>query len=456
MKRSLIGLSLMCVWLISSGAVCRGSGTQPAPFTLEYWTVYTSSEDIQPVIDAFAVKYPYISVEIKTFRQDEYEGKLIEAWAQGKGPDMFSVPNSHIGSFQNLISPMPSSLKLTSVTVTQSLGQKNTVVASEALKGTTAQDVNVLFPQVVYDDVVKSSATGTSQVYGLPLSMDTLVLYYNKTLLDAANIPQPATTWDDFVKQVPQLTLTDVNDNIIQAGAALGTSENVPRMFDIVSLLMMQNGATMSSGTNVTFAQGENRNDEVTPGVQAVDFYTSFANPAVDWYSWNKDQPDALEQFLAGKLVYYFGYYYNKDSMKNSGDQLDIGIAPVPQVTADPLTAINYANYWLESVSVNSAHPNESWAFIQALTTSETNVKAMLDKNPKPTALRSLLESQKDNFDLAVFANETLTAQSWYAGKKPAETEQAFADMIDIVNAGRLDILTAVENTASKVELTYE
>ena len=95
---------------------------------------------------------------------------------------------------------------------------------------------------------------------------------------------------------------------------------------------------------------------------------------------------------------------------------------------------------------------------MQALTTNEQNVTAILTSNPQPAALRTIISDQQtgDDLTLAIFANEALSAQSWYAGKKPAEAEAAFADMIDIINEGRLDTTTAVANTAGKVELTYE
>lgn len=457
MKRSTVGLVLLCIGLVTSGAICRSAGKQPDSFTLQYWTVFTDSEHTTAVVDAFQAKYPYIDIKVETFRPEEYEDKLIEGWAEGNGPDIFSLPNSHIGAFTDLIAPLPTTLSMTSVTIKESLGRKETVIAKESIRGTSPQQVNTLFPQVVYDDVVKSGADG-AQVYGLPIALDTLVLYYNKDLLDQANIPLPAATWDDFVKQVPLLTLVDINDNIIQSGAALGTSQNVPRMFDIVSLLMMQNGATMTSGSSVEFNRATERGGDTIPGVQAVDFYTSFANPAVEWYSWTADQPDALDQFVAGKTAYYLGYYYNLETIQDQGGQLNFGVAPVPQVSADPQSAINYANYWVETVSVNSAHEAAAWAFVQALTTTEANVKTILESNPQPAALRTLIDTQQtgDDLTIAVFANQALTAQSWYAGKKPAETETAFADMIDIINEGRLDTLTAVENTADKIELTYE
>lgn len=458
MKRSLFGMVLLGLGLITTGAVCRSSGKQPDPITLNYWTVYTEQETIKPVIEAFQKKYPYISFEVRQFQQDEYEDKLIQGWAEGNGPDIFSLPNSHIGAFTDLIEPLPPVLKLTGVTTKKSLGRTETIVAKETVSSTSPRQLSTLFPQAVYDDVVKKNAAAddnAEQVYGLPINFDTMVLYYNKDLLDRANIPLPATTWEDFVKQVPTLTLKDVDDNIIQSGAALGTSNNVPHFFDIVSLLMMQNGATMTDGNNVRFA------DEVEvggrsgfPGVDAVEFYTSFASPAVEWYSWNMEQEDAIDNFIAGKTAYYIGYYYDLADIQDRGDQLDFDIAPIPQT--DPVAAVNYPAYWIETVSVNSAHPNEAWAFIESLTTNQTNVTAILEITKQPAALRALIEKQKEDFVLSIFSNQALTAQSWYAGKEPQAVEDEFADMITIINEERLDITTAVSNTADKVELTYD
>lgn len=460
MKRSVIALSLLLLGLVSSGAVCRSSGTQPDPMVIKYWTVFNEEENIKAVVDAFTATHPYISFEIKQFQPDEYEGQLIQAWAEGRGPDIFSLPNSHIGAFQELIAPLPASTTVTAVTTKTTLGRKETVVTDETKASTSAREISALFPQAVYDDVIKVNQSAKEgqpkeQVYGLPLSFDTLVLYYNKDLLDQANIPVPATTWDDFVKQVPALTLVDVNDNIIQAGAALGTSENVPRFFDIVSLLMMQNGAVMTEGSNVQFDREiDLAGQQFLPGVQAVEFYTSFATPTVEWYSWNAEQEDALESFIAGKTAYFIGYHYHLADIQARGDQLNFDLAPIPQV--DLTAAVNYPNYWVETVSVNSLYVDEAWAFIEELTTNETNVAAILEVTEEPAALRNLIEKQKEDFVLAIFANQSLTAQSWYAGTDPEAAEDEFADMITIINEGRLDTLTAVENTADKIELTYE
>ena len=459
MYRSLFGLMCLLIVIVTSGTLCSNSGKVPDPITLQYWTVFTDQEDINSVIDAFKTTYPYISIEVRQLVLEEYEHKLIEAWAQGEGPDIFSVPNSHLGAFKDLIEPLPTNLTITTVTQQEKLGKKETIYAPATMRSTSIQELSSTFPQVVYDDVVlshqaKKNESAEEKIFGLPQSLDTMILYYNKDLLNRAKIPLPAETWEEFVTQVPNLTLVDVDNNIIQAGAALGTADNIPRMFDIMSLLMMQNGAVMTVGERVNFALESETQADYFPGVRAVEFYTSFADSEVEWYSWNANQPDAFESFVAGKVAYFLGYHYHLAELENRAPNLNFDIAPVPQV--DLTTDISYANYWVETVSVNSAQVDEAWAFVEALTTDPTNVAAVLEKTERPAALKALLADQQEDYVLSIFANQTLTAQSWYAGVQPEEVEQQFAEMVTIINEGRLDVTTAVTNTADKVELTYK
>ena len=51
-----------------------------------------------------------------------------------------------------------------------------------------------IFPDVVYSDVVKDNL-----IYGLPLSIDTLALFYNREHLNSAGIVAPPTTWQELI-----------------------------------------------------------------------------------------------------------------------------------------------------------------------------------------------------------------------------------------------------------------
>lgn len=455
MKRTWVLLSLLGIVLVTSGAVCKNTGKPPKSVTLNYWTVANNNEDLKPLIEAYNARYPHVTINVKKVSAAEYENKLIKAWAQGEGPDIFSVENSHLGQFKDLIAPLPATL---SVTVTEGTGNK-AVYTPQTVRTVSTKQLNNLFPQVVYDDVVmlhkgSNKDKAAEKIFALPYTLDTLVLYYNKDLLDQAKIALAPTTWKQVTEQVPKLTLVDEDNNIIQSGIALGTGENIPRVFDIVSLLMMQNGATMNNGSRVLFASSNKEDRDHYPGQQAVEFYTSFANPTVEWYSWNQDQPDSLESFIEGNTAFFVGYYNQLAEIQKRNSNLHFDIAPIPQV--DVNDDINYAHYWLETVTSNSKHQNEAWAFLEMITTDKAIMKKYLDVNKRPAALKTLLEQQQNDYVLSIFANQSLTAESWYTGKKPATAEEEFINMISAVNEERLDIPTAVSNTAEKIELTYE
>src|SRR3990167_874728 len=84
-------------------------------------------------------------------------------------------------------------------------------------------------------------------IYGLPLSVDPFVLYYNRDLLSAAGMAQPMGYWDEIYAAATKLTKKDAALNITQSVMALGESRNILHSKDILSLLMMQAGTAIVS-----------------------------------------------------------------------------------------------------------------------------------------------------------------------------------------------------------------
>ncbi len=109
------------------------------------------------------------------------------------------------------------------------------------------------------------------RVFGLPLGVDTLAVFYNRDLLNAAGIATPPATWTQFQEAVVKLTRVSAGDVIAQSGAALGTSRNVERAFDILSLLMLQNGTEMTDVRGFANFAMESA-DRTIPGAKAVEF----------------------------------------------------------------------------------------------------------------------------------------------------------------------------------------
>ena len=98
--------------------------------------------------------------------------------------------------------------------------------------------------------------------------------------------------------------MVNAQGQITQAALALGGSEtSIANAPDIIFLLMMQNGAQMTSadGTSVTFASGANGGNDNTSGLNAFNYYLQFANAADPNYTWNDGMGTALDELYAGK-----------------------------------------------------------------------------------------------------------------------------------------------------------
>ncbi len=453
MSKKIIAFSLLLVFVLTAGFGCKTSSqaTQEAskPITLVFWQAFDDSDAFDDIIAKYKVLHPNINIEYKKFRYEEYENELLNAWAEDRGPDIFAIQNTWIKKYQTKLTPMPAEITMAYMVETGTI-QKEVVPQLKTTKSLTIRDLRNTFADVVYSDVVLEDG----KIYGLPLSVDTLALYYNRDLLNNAGITAAPAYWNkEFQQDVKKLTKQDPKAGIVQSGVALGTSKNINRFSDILSVLMMQNGAVMTSGNQVTFhAIPETMSNNYNPGLEALRFYTDFANPNKEVYSWNNEMPNALEAFTSGNLAMFFGYSFNVEQIRAQAPKLNFGIAKLPQIEGNSLQ-INFANYWVDAVSKKSKHPNEAWDFIQFLT-KEENAKIYLEKTKKPTALKSLINSQKDSEDLGVFAEQILSAKSWYRGRSIIDAEGAISEMIDAAaNAGDR-IFDVLNDGASKVQQT--
>ena len=442
--RKRIAGTLLLSTLLLTGQGCFNASVQapPAsskPITLNYWRVLDDGDAFGDIITAYRALHPNVTINYRKLRLDEYEGELVNAFAEDRGPDIFSIHNDWVRAYQPKLLPAPASVKLAFREI-QGI-QKNQVWVQKTLPVITPGQVrNNFVDQVGRDVIVKGQSSDpkqgiVDQLWGLPLAMDTMALYYNKDILNAAGIPTPATNWAEFQDHVKRLTTYDQQGKLVKPAAGIGTSKNVDRSFDLLSLLMMQNGAQMADANGLpTFNRTPaNMTRDVPPGVEALTFYTDFANPSKEVFTWDDTQPNSFDAFVTGKTAYYFGYAYALPMIKAQAPKLNFGVTNVPQI--DPANKVNFANYWVEGVSKKSKNPDAAWDFVQFAAAAE-QAKLYLGKTGKPTALRSLVNTQLSDPEIGVFASQVLTAKSWYAGTDINATQSAFDEMIDSTLAG--------------------
>lgn len=415
----------------------------PAPVTLEYWRISGSPDDLSEVIRGFQRKFSHIQINVRIIEEKDYEQALLEAWAEDRGPDIFSLPNTWLGKYQTKIIPMPAFFELSRkylkpVKIFGRTIKEDEIVKKEKLAGLSFFDLKRTYVDTVLNDVYRNN-----QILGLPLALDTLVLYFNRQLLNAAKIVEPAKTWQDFLSQVKSLTIFDQAGEFVQSGTALGTGDNVENAADILFLLMLQNGTRIfDEQGRLAFNQALKEDPTYFPGESALTFYTDFANPEKETYSWHKEMSSDIQAFLQNKIAYFFGYSYHLPLIKKSAPQLNFDLAPVPQIAAS-LQEVNFARYFIEVVAKKSRYPKEAWAFLLYASQPE-NIKPYLIKTRQPTAHRSLVASQMQDQEIAPLVGQVLTAQTWYRGKNWPVAERAIRDMINDVNDGRRTIKESI------------
>jgi multiple sugar transport system substrate-binding protein len=322
-----------------------------------------------------------------------------------------------------------------------------------------------IFPSVVAFDFSRESKsevdmTDERTVFALPLFIETLGLFYNKDYFEAANIKNTPQTWEELIDYTKLFTSLDDGGEINLSGVALGSGENINRSSDILAMMMMQAGAKMNNAllTEATFDEqvwvGEGENQKrFSPGQDAMELYLSFADPTKSVYSWDKDMPYSIDAFVEGKTAMIVNYPHNIPVIVSKAPHLNFGVAPAPQFM-DSSRDISYASYWGFAVANKSRHSQEAWEFIDFLLQPE-NLKRYLERVKLPTSRRDLILLQQQDDMLRVFANQIVSATSWYQGDIEV-VDDILVDAITSALVGERTISEALEDASARVTIILQ
>ncbi|MBI5753586.1 extracellular solute-binding protein [Candidatus Peregrinibacteria bacterium] len=415
---------------------------------LNYYKVFDDHEVIDPVIHQYEADHPGLKINYRKFADfNEYQRVVINEMAEGAGPDIFSMQNSWFANNYKKISPLPD-------------------------KFGTPEDFGSTFVDVAYKDLVRTDQNGLLQVYGLPMTVDTLALYYNKAQFED-RIPargRPSKTWEGIKDDVTLLNKANSSLSRFEiSGIAMGRADNISRGVDVLYLLMLQYGTKFYNDnlSQATFA-GQQGGIALYPGMEALKMLVSFADQKQRHYSWNEyvvQDPTGLkevEAFAKGQVAMIFGYAYTYNDivneiklLKEKGgsiiDVKDIGIADVPQLY-DPAVSSNkrvtYASYFAETVSRNSKYPDVAWDFLLELT-KKKNLEYYSGKTHKPASRRDMIDDQKKDPIYGIFASQIGYAQSfpildYYLYKDIFTDVISKANLSGVGNSSLLDAQTKI------------
>lgn len=395
-------------------------GTLPA----ETMQIYTNTFNVEQNGYTLA----YYEHTPANFYQD-----LIVALANGTPPDVVMIPSEIIPQFQSKLYTIPFA-----------------AYSEQQFRSTNIDGAQFFL-----------STTG---VTALPLVVDPIVAYYNKDILAAKNFVVPPTTWNALQSAVPLLTKRDPAHQITQSAIAMGEASNVQHFRDILSTLFLQTGNTIVSydpSTNsnqVTLANGA----PVTPGtpaattppaVQALNFYTSFANPANSNYTWNNALPDSLQNFLAGNSAFYLGRASELFTIQAQNPNLNFDVMPIFQSTS-AVRPVTYGSFIAAGIMKSAPNFNAAYAAAFAMANA-ANIDALSKQLSLPPVRRDLLQVAQSNPYVSVFFQAALSAFSW-TDPNPASTTKIFHDMITNVNSNAIDTETAITTAAQSLQSSLQ
>jgi len=401
----------------------EAESTEPVPvpeeITLTYFGLWDDKDILEPFIESFEKEYPQITIEYKKLSWDDYRDQFIDNISSDDLPDIFVIRGDSLPKYEDYIFPCPESI-------------------------VTPDDFKNTFVEAAYDDLVSED-----QIYGIPLSVDSLALYYNKDLFEEAELDLPPETWDEVKDYAQELTEKDEDGTITQAGIALGTSKNIGWPSDILQAMMLQKEISMvDQEKNAIFNLCSSGLDEVScPGAETLELYTSFIDPESEWQSWDNDLSRNTEMFVQEKLAMMINYSFQVSQIKSQNPDLDFAVAPFPQMEKGE--NITYARYWVLAVSKKSEHPEQAWDFIKFLSSKENN-KEYCTNTSNPTPRLDLINEPQEDPILGVFIQQALSAKSWY--KKDAyEVEDIFGEAINKVVEEGLTPLKAIDEAAGEM-----
>ncbi len=405
--------------LVFSGVIPIGKDKSSGGLgTVVLWGT-VSQAAVNSILDEFNNFNKTFSVQYVEKKPESFDKDLLEALASGKGPDMFFMPEDLVFSYQNKIFTIPY----------QSYSEAT-------FKGTFVGAGEVFM--------------NSRGVMAFPVAVDPMVMYYNRSMLDANGIVYPPTHWDQFEDLVPKLTVKDDANKISKSAVALGQFNNVNYAKNILATMFMQTGNPIVSEKGGIYSSIM---DKFTPELslgKVLEFYTDFANPLKSVYSWNRSLPQARDSFSSENLAFYFGYASELKSLINRNPNQNFLATQMPQLRG---TTGKLTNAHVLGIAISSASKNFNTALTAAslMATGDFAVRFAPALGMVPARRDVIASVPADSFSSTFYAS-ALYGRAW-VDPSAEDTNDIFRVMIEKVLSNNLSFDDAVRDASVKTSL---
>jgi multiple sugar transport system substrate-binding protein len=275
-RRTAGAASLVLVAGIALSACSAGGSTDSSSKSLTIWDGFTQYDASSPYGQLLAGCETSTGITLERTSDPDTETKLLQAAASKTTPNLVVLDNPAVAKFADT----------------------GLLVDNE----TSGLDTADVLPNVL------AAGQLDGATYGSSIGSNTLALFYNKDLLDAAGVTPP-TTWDELTATASALSSGDVKGLGFSAvGTEEGTFQFLPFFWG--------SGATLEDISS-------------DDAVSALALWTDLVSSgAASQANVNANQQDIRDQFLAGKLGMMVNGTWQLAALDEAG--LNYGVVPVP------------------------------------------------------------------------------------------------------------------------------
>ena len=382
------------------------TGYTGPPAAIEYaiWGDPAELANQSAVVDDFRAANPTITVDVTVSDWDAYWEKLLTGLAGGAAPDVFAMDGPIGNDYQ----------------------RRDVLLDLTPLVAADGYDLSQLDA-----NAVKQFTTTDGTIFGLPRDLNTVALYYNKDMFDAAGIPYPddTWTWDTLVDVGKQLTLDKDGDGTVdQWGLYTETTD----MENAWSSFVWQAGGDVLNADGTATALDT---PESAAGIQFLQDliwkHKVAADPAIF-----AETGDAFEQGVAAMEI---NGSWLVPTHEAAG--INLGIAPLPKGAAGAASSVNATG---AVISKTTDSPEAAWELVKYLSSPAAQEKIMALKASVPVNKEILATTYPTSFEGAQVFADALS----YAHLKPSFA--GYEEFVSILQ-GELDenVFNAPNKTAA-------
>jgi len=404
-KSAVLVMLLMVVLL---PAACSQQRTQ-VDFVFMYTSEFTEPY-LQGVIQDFESQNPDIEINLQVFKWTDGRDKIAALVKQGKPPTLARVATRWIPEY----------------------------VATgwlEPVDEYMSPEFRAQFIPMLIDE----GSQYKDRTFGLPVTVTTRALYYNKTLFKKAGLDSPPQNWAEL-KEAAQAI--DALGPEIYGFGVQGKEQETSTYF--YYFLWGNGGSTLSQdGTRPMFNKPE--------GVEAANFLKEMIDEGLTQPNpENSNRAELETAFFEGKLGMVITAPMLATRLQRESLNFEYGLSVIPyQKTPTTLAALDTLILFKQAEEKNK---QAAWKFVEFLYKDEYRLKYALQEGVLPEKISVAENSQiADNSAFSFFMENLPTGRFESLNVKSADISDVVAASLQSVYLGQVSPEEALNNAAAQV-----